>query len=155
VYEGIARAELRKAGVRLLGLGRSPFCTIDGVSFLGIPFVTGLEGWAWNRSEEWLMDYLDQVGTLGTPDIVASHAPMKGILDAVDPNRTKYKDQIHVGGNALRSWFNNLDTKPKYWAHGHIHESYGTVDLDGCKVMNVAMCDSEYKQVNQPMVVDL
>jgi Icc-related predicted phosphoesterase len=154
-YEGVAKAELRGSGVKVLGLGHNPFRNIDGVSFLGIPFVTGLEGWAYNRGEEWLLDYLQQIELLGTPDIVVSHAPMRGVLDAINPNLTRYRDQKHVGSRPLKTWFDNLYTKPKYWAHGHIHESYGKVDIDGCTVMNVAMCDRDYKLVNQPMVVDL
>lgn len=154
-YEGVARAELRRVGVRTLGTLPEFNATVlpNGMTMLGIPYVTGLTGWAFCRDEDWLLDYLQTFG--GNPDIVVSHAPMYGVLDAIFPEKLDFRDQQHVGGLALNRWFNLLPKKPKVWIHGHIHESYGRSEYDGCLFHNVAMCDREYSQENKAMVIDL
>lgn len=154
-YNGIARAELRRSGVALIDDHR-PFLDLGEARLFGIPFVTGLPGWAYNKLEisleEWLATaWPDARG----PDIVISHAPMRGILDALRPEETKAKKRKHVGSRSLRAWFDALETKPSYWFHGHIHESYGETVIDGCHVYNVAMCDRDYQQINPPVVIEL
>ena len=156
-YNGIARAELKnRAGVTLLDDRRTPFMELDGIKILGIPFVTGLPGWAYARQEMTVERWLENAWPSAVgPDIVISHAPMYGVLDAIHPEEPKRKKQKRVGGKATRKWFDRLERKPQLWFCGHIHESYGSETIDGCAVHNVAMCDRDYKQVNPPLVLDL
>lgn len=151
-YNGIARAELRRrAGVVLLD-DYNPSIEIDEVSFSCCPFVTGLPGWAYNRTEEEVERWLELA--LDPPvDIMVTHSPIYGVLDAVHPERPKRRD--HVGSLALNRWFYNRIVKPKHWFHGHIHESYGHETVEGCEFHNVAMCDRQYNQVNEPYVLEI
>lgn len=153
-YAGLASSELRKAGVFVLTDYR-PTVELDGVKYLGIPFVTGLPGWAFNREEEWVLDWLRNVTKDFKPDVVISHAPVYGILDAVYPDKEKYRDQLHVGGQAMNRWFYAQDIAPKLWVHGHIHESYGAEKVEDTMFMNVAMCDRNYEQVNPAITAEI
>lgn len=153
-YAGIASSELRRAGMFLLTDYR-PTVRLDNVNYLGIPFVTGLPGWAFNREEDWVYDWLQEVTKDFKPDVVISHAPMFNMLDAVYPDKKNHRDQIHVGGLATNRWFHKLENKPSIWINGHIHESYGRASTEGCTFYNVAMCDRAYDQTNKPMIIDL
>lgn len=158
LYEGVAVAELRRAGVTTLGLHpERAVREIDGIKVLGLPFVTGLPGWSFNRGEEWVRDYLDRIVELhGYPDIVVSHAPMYGVLDAIQPEQTKFAHQNHVGCMAYNHWFHtNTTRRPKIWINGHIHESYGETTVEGCRFINACMCDRDYEQTNAPFVIEV
>lgn len=151
-YYGIAKAELRRqAGVRLLGVDK-PVIEIEKKKFFGIPYVTGLPGWAYNREEDWLRDYLIHVDGA---DVVVSHAPCFGKLDAVNPEGNTTKERNQVGSWAAGYWWKSLMSKPELWINGHIHESYGELHEDGTSFYNVSMCDRDYQQVNPPVVIDL
>lgn len=154
-YCGVAKSELRGAGVSLVGV-HQPIVEIEDIKLLGIPFVTGLNGWAFGQlTEETLLRYLRQVQTLGIPDIVVSHMPLRGVLDALHPEEASNRKRELCGSRALRTWFDELPRKPKHWFCGHIHESYGTAELDGCRFYNVSMCDRDYAQTNPPMVIEV
>lgn len=152
-YEGVAVAELKSAGVEVLGL-KHLVTEIDGITFLGLPWVTELRGWAFNVDESFIADVLTVVDNV-LPNVVISHAPVRGILDAIHPEQRRYKGQGHVGCLAYRRWFDALEYKPQHWINGHIHESYGQTIKDVCQFRNVSMCNREYKQTNPPMVIDL
>lgn len=153
-YAGLARTELRRARVMLLN-EYNPTAEIDGVKFLAIPFVTGLPGWAYNRDEDWVSRWLEQVTDGFTPDVVISHAPLFGTLDATNPNASNVRQRNHVGGLAANRWYHAAAVKPKLWICGHIHESYGILNTDTTRFHNVAMCDRAYEQSNAPHVIDL
>lgn len=152
-YAGIASSELRRAGVTLLTDYR-PALELDGVKYLGIPFVTGLPGWAFNRDEEWLENWLHEVSEHFKPDVVISHSPMFGTLDAIHPDKQGYA-RTYCGSIAMNRWFMREDIKPKVWISGHIHESYGATNFHGTEFRNVAMCDRNYDQVNKPHVLEI
>lgn len=155
LYQGVAIAELRRAGITVLGLTRSVM-QVEDVRIAGLPWVTGLQGWAFNRDEQWLYDYMRTVISPARPDIIISHEPVFNILDAIHPEMEKAKDQVHVGSLAYNKWFHDHDTvRPKIWINGHIHESYGTTEHEGTRFYNVAMCDRNYEQVNPPIVVEI
>lgn len=151
-YEGLARAELRnKAKVKTVGT-RPDFARHrlpNGMQMLGIPYVTGINGWAFCRDEEWLLEYLRSLDFDNNYcEVVVSHAPMYQVLDAVSAHE-------HVGGMALNRWYYGLKKKPLVWICGHIHESYGRQLNEDTAFYNVAMCDRMYEQSNAPMVIDL
>lgn len=153
-YEGIAKAELRRQAKTKVILPNDPIVTLpNGMTVMGVPFVTGLYGWAYCRGEEWLLDWLK--GWDFVPDIMVTHAPVFGVLDAVDPDADTVQARQCVGSLAYNRWLLSLDKPPSFWFCGHIHESYGEVHMNGCSFYNVAMCDRNYKQVNQAVVLDL
>lgn len=153
-YLGIARADLRRrAGVKLLD-DSNPISNLpNGMQVFGVPFITGLPGWAWNRLEYGLEQWLAQWAV--QPDIVVSHGPLYKVLDAVNPTAETEGSRNHVGSWKLSEWYHKLSTKPDYFFHGHIHESYGEHHEWGTSFYNVAMCDKYYKQVNPAVVIDL
>jgi Icc-related predicted phosphoesterase len=156
-YEGVARAELRRAGVKTVGTHPDfAITTVGGYRILGVPYVTGLNGWAFCRDERWLLNYMEALDIDNNPvDIVVTHAPPFNILDAIHPEQKEVRSQEHVGGMAFNYWFYSLKNKPKVWICGHIHESYGRTTIEGCTFYNVAMCDRMYSQENAPMIIDL
>lgn len=153
-YEGIARAELRrKAGVSLVLFEDGLYTLPNQMTLLGLQYVTGLPGWAWNVDDADLtrkLKFIEQA-----PDFVVSHAPMWLRLDALLPHKEHKYQRQPVGTWAYAQWFDALKEKPKHWICGHIHESYGWHEESGCKFYNVAMCDRNYDQTNTPMVIDV
>lgn len=147
VYPGPALQQLRSAGVKVIGLPDNPnyesLKLPNGMSLLGLPFVTNLPRWAFNSTEEAIWAYLR---SKGRHDIIVSHAPVYGVLDRVPSGK-------RVGIDAYRAYVKHY--KPKAWIHGHIHEDYGTDELNSTKIFNVAMCDRAYDHANPPMVIDL
>lgn len=57
----------------------------------------------------------------------------------------------------MNRWFHELtdNFKTLLWINGHIHESYGHEFYHGCHFYNVAHCDRNYDQNNQPMVIEI
>lgn len=140
-YAGVALQELRKAGVHVIGppTKSSWYKLENGMTVLGLPFVTNLDNWAFNRTEEQLDEYL---AYQGRADIVISHSPPKGILDGPG-----------YGAQAYRGYL--LRCQPKIWICGHVHTDYGTHYQDGCEFHNVALCNEAYQQVNVPHIIDI
>lgn len=155
-YHGIAKSELRRAGVTLCGIGQ-PLLDLGGDKILlGVPYVTGLRGWAYERNEQELLRHLRLLQTaVEHIDIVVSHMPPYDILDAIHPEETSRRKRELCGSRALRTWFDALKIKPKHWFFGHIHESYGQTSVEGCTFYNVAMCNDKYKQTNPPIIVEI
>lgn len=158
-YEAIAIAEMRRqAGTKVLGIRDRITTTLpDGRRLLAIPYVTNIQGWAFNVDETWLYDWIQNVilSMGGVPEIVVSHAPIYGVLDAIHPENTAWAKQEHVGSLALNKWFYAQEKKPEIWIHGHIHENVGQTEVEGCQFYNVAMCDDKYEQTNPAVVIDL
>lgn len=143
LYPGPALQDLRKAGVTVLGLPNNDgyrFMKLEnGKSVLGLPWVTNLPRWSFNRDEEWIEKYLESVGR---HHIVVSHSPAKAILDG-----------SHYGINVYRKYLKRF--QPELWFCGHVHEAYGQEEKDGCRFFNVCAQDREYsKLANPPVVID-
>lgn len=153
VYPGPALQQLRSVGVWVIGLpGNDTYASYklpNGMTLLGSPYVTGLPRWAFNSTEDAVWDFLRR---MGRHDIIVSHMPVRGILDAV-PSKSIPTGEKHVGMDAYRAYLKAY--KPSHWISGHIHECYGTTEVNGTKFYNVAMCDREQQHVNPPMVIDL
>jgi hypothetical protein len=84
------------------------------------------------------------------------------LLSAPDiyPTNTVPKE-AHVGSVAL--WDAVQRAKPKVHAFGHIHHSYGRAERSwyngqehlSTLFLNVAICNEQYKPVNQPVMLEL
>lgn len=145
LYPGPAIQELKGAGVTVLGIpGSQPQFVSNklpnGMTILGLPWVTNLPNWSWNRDEEWITTYL---AYQHRHNIVVSHSPPAGILDG-----------SHYGVKAYRRYLKMF--QPEYWFCGHVHESYGEAAVDGCHLYNVAAQNINYTGLdNKPVVLDL
>jgi Icc-related predicted phosphoesterase len=140
-YGGAALQELRQAGVTVVGepAGRDIYTLPNGHRVLGLPFVHNLPRWAFNRTEEFLEDYMDHQRRV---DIVVSHCPPSGILD------------LNYGIRAYRKYLEKFE--PDIWICGHIHEHGGESKQVGkTTVYNVAAMDRDYKLVTPPTIIDL
>ena len=148
-YQGQALYDLWKLGVQTVGFPGSRYghtMLPNGMSLLGLPFVTNLNLWAFNTSEEYIERYLQE---MGKHDVIVSHSPVRGFLDQVGEG--KYRSRVGV-----KAYKKYLDFhKPVLWASGHIHEGYGQVEHEGTVLVNASMCNKEYQQVNPPIVIDL
>lgn len=150
IYPGPALQELRKINVTVVGLPNNPhyYSTKlpNGMSMLGLPFVTNMNRWAFNLTKDELDKHMHDVWSTGPHDVVVSHMPAWGLLDEVLPGE-------HTGSKIYRRF---LDEKnPKVWICGHIHEGYGEVVHNQTRVYNVAMCNRDYEHVNHPMVINV
>lgn len=126
----------------------NPVCLINDIVFGGIPFVTNLRGWAYNRTEEQIMEHFHYNPALYEADILITHAPPHGIRDKVESGLNvgtlTYSNRIFSGG-----------LRPIHWIFGHIHEDYGVTIIEQTTFHNVAMCNRDYDQVNKAHVIDL
>lgn len=139
-YAGPCIQEMKAAGVEPI-TPTKPRLDIDGVRFGGCPYVTNLQNWAYNASEEYIWEYLDSIGRV---DVMISHAPPRGCLDGVD--------RAHYGIAALRKYIAHYE--PDIVICGHVHESYGTANIGRTVVYNSAMCNLAYKQTNPAWVIE-
>ncbi len=119
--------------------------TLEGLKIWGSPVTPYFHGWAWNvvRGAP-IKKYWDMIPT--DTDIVVTHGPPLGILDAVSRNGE------HVGCKDLMDAM--LRIKPKVHIFGHIHEGYGRQQL-GTLYLNAAVMDEHYNPVNAPHEFEL
>ena len=150
IYSGPSIESLKKCGIIPLFEGKYHVTLPNGMVMLGLPFVTNLPGWAFNIQDHDIGSFLTERYFHKHIDIVASHAPVYGVLDKLDDAK-----KTSVGTKAYKKFIDNKLSNIKYWIHGHIHESYGEAEYNGCKFYNVAMCDVKYNIVNKGKVIDL
>lgn len=154
LYPGPALQQLRSVGVWVIGLpGNNNYAAYtlpNGMTILGVPYVTNLPRWAFNATEEEIWTHMQ---SMGRHDIIMSHAPAYGVLDRVPYRFGNDHSQKHVGIKAFSRYASEY--KPKLWLHGHIHEDYGTMQFQDTTFYNVAMCDRNYKHSNSPIVIDI
>ena len=147
VYPGPALQQLREIGVWVLGLpGNDNYASAklpNGMTMLGLPYVTGLPRWAFNTTEAAVWEFLQR---RGRHDIIVSHAPVRRVLDSP-------KQGVHIGLDAYRAYVRHY--KPSHWIFGHTHECYGTDRQFETNFYNVAMCNRDYEHSNQAVVIDL
>ena len=119
--------------------------TVAGVRIWGSPWQPWFYDWAFNLQRgpeiaaKWAM----------IPegiDVLMTHGPPAGILD-----RTSRGDE--VGCADLRRELGRI--APRLHVFGHIHEAYGTAEVDGCRFVNASNCSERYRPVQAPIVVDL
>lgn len=150
LYPGPSLQDMRKIGVTVLGFpGNINYTSTilpNGMKMLALPFVMNLPRWAFNVDEKYLKNYLDELSGHGPYDIIISHSPPYGILDKVMTGE-------RVGIKLYRKFLTKM--KPRYWFLGHIHESYGFREFEGCKFYNVAMCNRAYEHANRPIIIDI
>lgn len=152
LYAGPALQDLRRAGVHVLGMPTGidtvtimPDLTLQpngngkGVRLLGLPMVHNLPRWAFNFSDDFLNEYMENKKRA---DIVISHCPPAGVLD------------MNFGIKAYRRYLEEME--PDIWICGHIHEHGGESQVvKRTTVYNVAAMDRNYDRVTPPTIIDL
>lgn len=119
---------------------------IDGYYFYGSPYQPWFYDWAFNLPRG---EALRKIWAI-IPDktsVLITHSPPYGILDLTMDNEP-------VGCNELTKKIRELKHL-KAHVFGHIHPSYGQLDLNGVKFVNASICNEEYKPVNAPIVFDI
>jgi Icc-related predicted phosphoesterase len=102
--------------------------------------------WAFGqRSEPGLHDKWKMMPT--GIDILVTHSPPKNILD-------KTYSEENVGSPGLLGEVIGR-IKPKVHVFGHVHEAYGTVQMDGITFVNASLCNTENELVNEPIAIDV
>lgn len=118
---------------------------IDGINFWGSPIQPWFHDWAFNRSRgDEIKKHWDLIPI--NTNILITHGPPYGILDLCS-------DGGRVGCDELLNCIKKI--KPKINAFGHIHESYGIIELEGTKFINASSLSKNYKQTNPPINIEI
>jgi len=125
--------------------------TIDGIKFWGSPVQPWFCDWAFNRERgEDIKKHWDLI-PLDT-DIVITHGPPSHILDKVKMRGSMNRGE-NVGCEDL--FFRLCAVNPKISCFGHIHEGYGTAVKGKTTFINASVVDEYYRQVNDPIDMEL
>lgn len=119
---------------------------IEGLYFYGTPVQKPFCNWAFNRPEEKLAQHWAAIPD--KTDVLITHSPPATILDYV-PSANRYE-----GSPTLLVEVQNR-IKPKLHCFGHIHESYGILELDGIKYVNASVLNDSYVLTHEPIVVEI
>lgn len=130
---------------------------VDGLTVWGSPWQPWFLGGAFNLprgrrlAERWRR-------IPRATDLLVTHGPPSGALDRV----TWWAPLLvsRVMGRGGRAGCEDLAeavsrVKPRLHVFGHIHEGYGREERDGTVSVNASACDTRYRPVNPPVVVDL
>ena len=118
---------------------------IDGINFWGSPVQPEFMNWAFNRARGAdIRKHWDKIHA--STDVLITHGPPLGILDVTFDGRS-------VGCADLLDSVQNI--KPRVHAFGHIHESYGVVELDDIKFVNACNTDHSYRITHPPVRVEI
>lgn len=121
---------------------------IDGIKFFGCPYSPRFGNWSFMTGESELDHMLKHVPT--DVDVLITHGPPYGILD-----KTLFSGE-HAGSKAFLE--HSLRIKPKIHAFGHIHECYGTEQVDDILYVNASMSTLRQHprdKMNTPIIVEL
>lgn len=118
---------------------------IEGINFWGSPVQPEFMNWAFNRERGAdIRKHWDKIPT--STDVLITHGPPLGILDTTHDGKS-------VGCADLLESVQKL--KPKIHAFGHIHESYGVVEVDDIRFVNACNADHSYRITNPPVVLQI
>lgn len=120
--------------------------TVNGLKIYGSPWQPEFMDWAFNLVRGWPLRKKWEAIPAGI-DILVTHGPPLSILDYSPFG------QEHVGCADLRNELSRV--KPKLHVFGHIHHSYGKMELGGTTFVNASICDEAYRATRQPIVLEL
>lgn len=117
---------------------------IDGIKFYGTPYQPEFGGWAFNlpRNGKRLKQVWDNVPY--DTNVLITHSPPCGILD-------RNINGIHCGCELLRDRIDQLPVL-KYHLMAHIHESAGSMVLNGIRFINASVVDEKYLYRRDPIL---
>lgn len=117
---------------------------IDGVNIFGSPYSVKYQDWWFMLEDEKLSTTWNKIPE--DTDILITHCPPFGILDYTFENAIAGSKTLLKRVNGLR----NL----RYHIFGHIHESYGTININGKTFINACLLNEKYQLVNNPIIFD-
>jgi Icc-related predicted phosphoesterase len=118
---------------------------IEGVKFYGTPVTPVFHNWAFNKTEEQLIEYWKKVPE--KVDFLITHGPPLDILDVSPWTKT------HCGSKSLKTEvFDRI--KPKYHCFGHIHDCYGIETINGITFVNASNLNEQYEVSNEPIIIE-
>lgn len=129
-------------GIRLL---IESGCEIEGIKFWGSPYCQRFGHWAFMYDQ--YMEYRIWDRIPEDTDVLVTHEAPMGILD-------KTEEGFHLGSEFLYLAVTER-VKPKLHIFGHIHSSYGTIEINGTRFVNASVCDANYDPVNEPQEVEI
>lgn len=136
-----AEAVLDDHGIHYLNDSGLKLC---GVNFWGSPIQPTFMNWAFNRQRgEQIRRHWELIPD--DTDVLITHGPVYGILDRCFDGRL-------VGCEELLETVKRV--KPRIYACGHIHEDYGSLELDGTLFINASSLDERYRLKHEPIAVD-
>lgn len=119
--------------------------TVEGLKIWGSPDQPAFCGWGFNRSNMFLTEHWKTIPD--DTDILITHAPAYGILDTLENGDM-------VGDVPLMKRLNAL---PNLKLHlcGHIHPSYGTIQVGNTIHANGSILDDSYQIRNKPIILEI
>lgn len=117
---------------------------INNVNIWGSPVVPGLYGWTFGRHRGHLMEQHWQYMPFDT-QILMTHVPPYGILDKSRSWRSKGCTEL------LHKVY---EVAPVFHIFGHVHASYGQIEIDGTTFINAAISNSHGDLDNEPVVFE-
>jgi len=114
-------------------------CEIEGIKIWGSPVSPDLVGWAFGKYRDEMEEHWkympDEI------DILITHTPPFDILD-------KSSRYLTLGCKDLLQKVKMI--KPKYHLFGHVHASYGIIEIKRTTFINASNLDSRKGLVNAP-----
>lgn len=121
------------------------FIEVNGVKIFGSPYTPAFYSWAYNSTEQELMELWKDIPT--DLDFLVTHGPPKNILD-------RCRDGYRAGCEHLLEAVKI--TKPKYHVFGHIHEDGGKQEkFNGTTFINASVLNLEYQKDNNGQIVEI
>lgn len=144
---GIARAMCQERNITYL---QDSYTEIGDLSVFGSPWQPAFGDWAFNlpRGEALAERWRAIPQSL---DLLITHGPPFLVLDEV-----KFSSEDGFKSKGCRDLAVQVaKKKPRLHLFGHIHEGYGQKEINGTKFVNASICDSGYRAVRDPVVVEL
>lgn len=119
---------------------------IEGLKIYGTPWQPFFHNWAFNLHRgQALKEKWDLIPN--DTNILISHGPPYGILDRC-PN-----GKLAGCADLYKRIFELKDLKLHVF--GHIHDMYGTKQIQNITFVNASICTERYKPNNAPIVIDI
>ena|SRR3990167_1898035 len=120
---------------------------VGDINLFMSPFQPWFNNWAFNL-DRGSIDLKDKWATIPSEtSVLVTHGPPLNILD-------KCPSGERVGCYDLLQRVKELK-QLKIHSFGHIHHSYGQIEIEGTKFINASMCNEQYETVNKPIVIDI
>lgn len=118
---------------------------IEGITFYGSPYSNEFFNWSFMEYETKLQEIWSDIND--KTNVLITHGPAYMCNDKV---LNSYSAEPHVGSESLRIRKKGLKDL-KVHISGHIHEAYGTNQIDGIKNICGSFLNHRYEPVNKPI----
>jgi len=116
------------------------------IKFWGSPWQPEFYNWAFNVPRDELHKYWELIPK--DTDVLITHGPPQEIRDFAQMSQTAQ------GCSSLRFHVEER-IRPALHVFGHLHESYGSMQLKETLYVNASTATLRYEMINKPIVVDL